>query len=87
MWKALGIASIASLVVTSCQSHREVQRKRAFWADRVANESTLRTNLLSLAATQPRLLVIWGKYDLSFDRLNGNERADDHGERTQQYKA
>jgi pimeloyl-ACP methyl ester carboxylesterase len=101
--------------------------RRAFWADRAANESTLRTNLLSLATTrtrhvgndpdvdrydpdlwtdefaflsqpgqadiqsdlfydyrtnvedypkwqawmrktQPRLLVIWGKYDLSFDR-------------------
>jgi pimeloyl-ACP methyl ester carboxylesterase len=100
--------------------------RRAFWADRAANESTLRTNLLSLATTrtrhvgndpnverydpdlwtdefaflnqpgqadiqsdlfydyrtnvdaypkwqawmrekQPRLLVIWGKYDLSFD--------------------
>jgi pimeloyl-ACP methyl ester carboxylesterase len=100
--------------------------RRAFWADRAANESALRTNLLSLAAarsrhvgndpnverhnpdlwtdefyflsqpgqaeiqsdlfydyrtnveaypkwqawmreTQPRLLVIWGKYELSFD--------------------
>jgi hypothetical protein len=97
---------------------------RAFWTDRAANESALRTSLLSLAATrtrhvgsdpsattlisgpmnslfsispprpifkstcftttvrtskliphgrhgvgekQPRLLVIWGKYDLSFD--------------------
>jgi len=100
--------------------------RRAFWADRAANERALRTNLLSLATTrgrhvgndpnveryapdlwtdefaflnqpgqaeiqsdlfydyrtnvdsypkwqawmrekQPRLLVIWGKYDLSFD--------------------
>jgi hypothetical protein len=100
--------------------------RRAFWADRAANESALRTNLLSLQTTrtrhvgrdpnverydpdlwtdefaflnqpgqaeiqsdlfydyrtnvdaypkwqawmrekQPRLLVIWGKYDLSFD--------------------
>jgi pimeloyl-ACP methyl ester carboxylesterase len=100
--------------------------RRAFWADRDANENALRTNLLSLATTrtrhvgndpnierydpdlwtdeffflnqpgqaeiqsdlfydyrtnvesypkwqawmrekQPRLLVIWGKYDLSFD--------------------
>jgi len=100
--------------------------RRAFWADRTANESALRTNLLSLATTrtrhvgndpnierydpdlwtdefaflnqpgqadiqsdlfydyrtnvgayakwqawmrekQPRLLVIWGKYELSFD--------------------
>ena len=100
--------------------------RRAFWADRAANDSALRTNLLSLAATrtrhvgndpnverynpdvwtdefyflnqpgqsdiqsdlfydyrtnvddypkwqawmrekQPRLLVIWGKYELSFD--------------------
>src|SRR5256885_3606464 len=100
--------------------------RRAFWADRVANESTLRTNLLSLATTrtrhvgndpnvdrydpdlwtdefaflnqpgqadiqsdlfydyrtnveayskwqawmretQPQLLVLWGKYDLSFE--------------------
>src|SRR5258708_33170065 len=28
--------------------------RRAFWADRVANESTLRTNLLSLATTRTR---------------------------------
>jgi pimeloyl-ACP methyl ester carboxylesterase len=100
--------------------------RRAFWADRVANESALRANLLSLATTQirhigndpqvdrydpdlwtdefaflnqpgqadiqsdlfydyranvaayptwqtwlreqqPRLLVLWGRYDLSFD--------------------
>jgi len=100
--------------------------RRAFWADRAANEAALRTNLLSLETTrtrhvgndpnvarydpdlwtdefrflnapgqadiqsdlfydyrtnvdayptwqawmrdkQPRLLVIWGKYDLSFD--------------------
>jgi pimeloyl-ACP methyl ester carboxylesterase len=100
--------------------------RRAFWADRAANEDALRTNLLSMATTktrhigndpnverydpdlwtdefaflsrpgqadiqsdlfydyrtnvesypkwqewmrrtQPRLLVIWGKYDLSFD--------------------
>jgi pimeloyl-ACP methyl ester carboxylesterase len=102
------------------------QARRAFWADRAANESALRENLLSLAATrarhvgndpdveryspdlwsdefaflsrphqadiqsdlfydyrtnvaayprwqawlrktQPRLLVIWGRYELSFD--------------------
>ena len=100
--------------------------RRAFWADRTANESTLRTNLMSLATTrtrhvgsdpnverydpdlwtdevaflsqpgqvdiqsdlfydyrrnvdaypiwqawlretQPKLLVLWGKYDLSFE--------------------
>src|SRR3989449_1365808 len=28
--------------------------RRAFWADRAANESTLRTNLLSLATTRTR---------------------------------
>jgi len=103
-----------------------LKTRRAFWADRAANESALRANLLSLATTrtrhvgsdpnverydpdlwtdefaflgqpgqvdiqsdlffdyrtnvgaypkwqawmrerQPRLLVIWGKYDLSFD--------------------
>jgi pimeloyl-ACP methyl ester carboxylesterase len=122
---------IKALVVQDAVAHNEGlganwNPRRAFWADRVANESTLRTNLLSLATTrtrhvgndpnvdrydpdlwtdefaflkqpgqaeiqsdlfydyrtnvaaypkwqawmrttQPRLLVIWGKYDLSFD--------------------
>jgi len=123
---------VEALIVQDAVAHNEGlganwNARRAFWADRVANESTLRTNLLSLAATrtrhvgddpkvdrydpdlwtdefaflnqsgqadiqtdlfydyrtnveaypkwqawmrktQPRLLVIWGKYDLSFDR-------------------
>jgi pimeloyl-ACP methyl ester carboxylesterase len=120
-----------ALIVQDAVAHNEGlgtnwKARRAFWADRASNESTLRTNLLSLAATrtrhvgndpnldrydpdlwtdefaflsmpaqadiqsdlfydyrtnvdsypkwqawmrekQPRLLVIWGKHDLSFD--------------------
>src|SRR5204862_159471 len=122
---------IEALIVQDAVAHNvglgaNWQPRRAFWADRAANESTLRTNLLSLPTTrtrhvgndpnverydpdlwtdecaflnqpgqadiqsdlfydyrtnvdaypqwqarmrekQPRLLVIWGKYDLSFD--------------------
>src|SRR5204862_5834229 len=122
---------IGALIGQDAASHNEGlwanwKARRAFWADRPANESTLRTNLLSLATTrtrhvgsdpgverydpdlwtdefaflsqpgqadiqsdlfydyrtnvdaypkwqawmrekQPRLLVIWGKHDLSFD--------------------
>ena len=59
---------IEALIVQNAVAHNEGlganwKPRRAFWADRAANESTLRTNLLSLP-----LLVIWGKYDLSFDR-------------------
>ncbi len=123
---------IEALIVQDAVAHNEGLganwiARRAFWADRGANESALRANLLSLAATrtrhvgndpnvdrydpdlwtdefaflnqpgqadiqsdlfydyrtnveaypkwqawmrktQPRLLVIWAKYDLSFDR-------------------
>jgi pimeloyl-ACP methyl ester carboxylesterase len=123
---------IEALIVQDAVAHNEGlganwSPRRAFWADRVANEGMLRTNLLSIATTrtrhvgndpnvdrydpdfwtdefaflsqpgqadiqsdlfydyrtnvaaypkwqawmrktQPRLLVIWGKYDLSFDR-------------------
>jgi len=122
---------IEALIVQDAVAHNEGlganwNARRAFWADRAANESTLRTNLLSLATTrtrhvgndpdverydpdlwtdefaflsqpgqadiqsdlfydyrtnvdaypkwqawmreqQPRLLVLWGKYDLSFE--------------------
>jgi pimeloyl-ACP methyl ester carboxylesterase len=122
---------IEALIVQNAVAHNEGlgvlwKPRRAFWADRAANESTLRANLLSLQATrirhlgsdpdverydpdlwtdevaflsqpvqadiqadmfydyrtnveaypkwqawmrerQPRLLVIWGKYDPSFD--------------------
>jgi len=122
---------IEALIVQNAVSHNEGlgaiwKTRRAFWADRVANESALRSNLLSLQTTrarhvgsdpnverynpdlwtdefgflsqpgqvdiqsdlfyayrtnvesypkwqawmrerQPRLLVIWGKYDPSFD--------------------
>ena len=122
---------VESIIVQDAVAHNEGlganwRTRRAFWADRVANESALRTNLLSLAATrtrhvgndpnperydpdlwtdefyflnqpgqaeiqsdlfydyrtnvgaypkwqqwmrekQPRLLVLWGKYELSFD--------------------
>jgi len=122
---------VAALIVQDAVAHNEGlganwKTRRAFWADRVANESALRTNLLSLQTTrtrhvgddpnvaaydpdlwtdefaflnqpgqveiqsdlfydyrtnvdaypkwqawmreqQPRLLVIWGKHDLSFD--------------------
>lgn len=122
---------IEVLIVQDAVAHNEGlganwKTRRAFWADRAANENALRTNLLSLATTrtrhvgndpdvdrydpdlwtdefyflnqpgqaeiqsdlfydyrtnvdaylkwqawmrekQPRLLVIWGKYDLSFD--------------------
>ena len=122
---------IEALVVQDAVAHNEGlganwKTRRAFWADRAANESALRANLLSLATTrtrhvgsdpnveaydpdlwtdefafltqpgqaeiqsdlfydyrtnvesysswqrwmretQPRLLVIWGKYDLSFE--------------------
>lgn len=122
---------IEALIVQDAVAHNEGlganwKPRRAFWADRAANESALRTNLLSLPTTRtrhvgndpnvqgydpdlwtdefaflsqpgqgdiqseifydyrtnveaypkwqawmrekkPRLLVIWGKYDLSFD--------------------
>src|ERR1700693_1884468 len=122
---------IEALIVQDAVAHNEGlganwKTRRAFWADRAANESALRTNLLSLQTTrtrhvgndpnverydpdlwtdefaflnqpgqaeiqsdlfydyrtnveaypkwqawmhekQPHLLVIWGKYDLSFD--------------------
>src|ERR1700722_3110334 len=122
---------VQSLIVQDAVAHNEGlgenwKTRRAFWADRKANESALRTNLLSLATTRtrhvgndpnverydpdlwtneftflnqpgqidiqtelfydyrtnvesypkwqawmrehkPRLLVLWGKYDLSFD--------------------
>ncbi len=122
---------IDALIVQDAVAHNEGlganwKPRRAFWADRAANEATLRTNLLSLAttrtrhvgsdpnverydpdlwtdefaflnqsgqadiqsdlfydyrtnvdayprwqawmrATQPRLLVLWGTYELSFD--------------------
>jgi len=122
---------IQALIVQDAVAHNEGlgenwKTRRAFWADRAANEGALRANLLSLATTrtrhvgndpnierydpdlwtdefaflnqpdqaeiqsdlfydyrtnveaypkwqawlrekQPRLLVIWGRYDLSFD--------------------
>src|SRR5579864_3613768 len=122
---------VETLIVQDAVAHNEGlgenwKTRRAFWADRAANETALRTNLLSLAVTrtrhvgndpdvgrydpdlwtdefyflnrpgqaeiqsdlfydyrtnvdayptwqawmrknQPRLLVIWGKYELSFD--------------------
>jgi pimeloyl-ACP methyl ester carboxylesterase len=122
---------INALIVQDAVAHNEGlgvnwKTRRAFWADRAANEAALRTNLLSfettrtrhvgndphpqkydpdlwtdeyaflnkpgqadiqsnlfydyrtnvesyskwqawLQKTQPRLLVLWGKYDLSFD--------------------
>jgi pimeloyl-ACP methyl ester carboxylesterase len=122
---------VEALIVQDAVAHNEGlganwKTRRAFWADRASNESALRANLLSLAATrtrhigndpnierynpdlwtdefsflsqpgqadiqsdlfydyrtnvdlyprwqswmrekQPRLLVIWGKYELSFD--------------------
>ena len=124
---------VEALIIQDAVSHDEGlgpawKTRRAFWADRAANESALRANLLSLAATrtrhvgndpnverydpdlwtdefaflsrpeqadiqsdlfydyrtnvaaypvwqawlrktQPRLLVIWGKYDQSFTLL------------------
>jgi pimeloyl-ACP methyl ester carboxylesterase len=123
---------IANLIIQNAVAHNEGlgaiwATRRAFWADRAANESALRTNLLSLTTTrtrhvgtdpnverydpdlwtdefaflsrpgqadiqsdlfydyrtnvdayprwqawmrekQPRLLVLWGKYDPSFER-------------------
>jgi pimeloyl-ACP methyl ester carboxylesterase len=122
---------VEGLIVQDAVAHNEGlganwQKRREFWADRAANEESLRTNLLSLQTTRtrhvgndpdverydpdlwtdefaflsqpgqgdiqsdlffdyrtnvdaypkwqawmrekrPRLLVIWGKYDLSFD--------------------
>jgi len=122
---------VQALIVQDAVAHNEGlgtnwKTRRAFWVDRAANESALRTNLLSLATTrtrhvgndphierydpdlwtdefyflnqpgqadiqtnlfydyrtnvenyskwqawmhekQPRLLVIWGRYELSFD--------------------
>lgn len=122
---------VEALIVQNAVSHNEGlgsiwKTRRAFWADRIANESALRANLLSLETTrnrhvgsdpnvehydpdlwtdefaflnrpgevdiqsdlfydyrrnvaayptwqawlrkrQPRLLVVWGKYDPSFD--------------------
>ena len=138
LWRAGGFPHGAShperieaLIVQDAVAHNEGlganwKTRREFWAERAPNESALRTNLLSLAATrtrhvgndpnverydpdlwtdefhflnqpgqaeiqsdlfydyrtnvdaypkwqawmrekQPRLLVIWGKYELSFD--------------------
>ena len=122
---------VEAIIIQDAVAHNEGlganwKTRRAFWTDRAANESALRTNLLSLATTrtrhvgndpnverydpdlwndefaflnkpgqadiqsdlfydyrtnveaypkwqawmrekQPRLLVLWGKYDLSFD--------------------
>jgi pimeloyl-ACP methyl ester carboxylesterase len=122
---------VESLIVQDAVAHNEGlganwKTRRAFWADRAANEAALRTNLLSLATTktrhvgsdpdatrydpdlwtdefrflnapgqadiqsdlfydyrtnvdaypawqawmkktQPRLLVLWGKYEMSFE--------------------
>ena len=143
---------VQALIVQDAVAHNEGlganwKTRRAFWADRKANESALRTNLLSLPATrtrhlgndpnverydpdlwtdefaflsqpgqidiqtelfydyrsnvqsypkwqawmrerQPRLLVIWGKYDLSFDPSEPEayrrdvHNAEVHGSRT-----
>jgi pimeloyl-ACP methyl ester carboxylesterase len=50
---------IVSLIVQDAVAHNEGlsenwKPRRAFWADRAANESTLRTNLLSLQTTRTR---------------------------------
>ena len=50
---------IESLIVQDAVAHNEGlganwKTRRAFWADRAANESALRTNLLSLATTRSR---------------------------------
>jgi pimeloyl-ACP methyl ester carboxylesterase len=50
---------IKALIVQNAVAHNEGlgaiwKARRAFWADRVANEKTLRTNLLSLATTRTR---------------------------------
>jgi len=50
---------IEALIVQDAVAHNEGlganwKPRRAFWADRAANESTLRTNLLSLSTTRTR---------------------------------
>src|SRR5437773_612708 len=50
---------IEALIVQDAVAHNEGlganwKPRRAFWADRAANEGALRTNLLSLATTRPR---------------------------------
>jgi pimeloyl-ACP methyl ester carboxylesterase len=50
---------VAALIVQDAVAHDEGlganwKARRAFWADRAANESALRTNLLSLASTKTR---------------------------------
>ena len=50
---------IEALIVQNAVSHNDGlgalwKPRRAFWADRAANESTLRANLLSLQATRTR---------------------------------
>jgi pimeloyl-ACP methyl ester carboxylesterase len=52
---------LAALIVQNAVAHNEGlgenwKSRRAFWADRSANETTLRVNLLSLAATRTRHL-------------------------------
>ena len=52
---------IEALIVQDAVAHNEGlganwKTRRAFWADRAANESALRTNLLSLATTRTRHL-------------------------------
>jgi hypothetical protein len=50
---------VDALIVQNAVAHNEGlgaiwNTRRAFWADRVTNESALRTNLLSLATTRTR---------------------------------
>ncbi len=50
---------VAGLIVQNAVAHNEGlgeswKTRRVFWADRSSNEATLRTNLLSLAATRTR---------------------------------
>jgi pimeloyl-ACP methyl ester carboxylesterase len=66
---------IEALIVQDAVSHDEGlganwKPRRAFWADRSANETTLRTNLLSLATTRTRLsgaIPMWN----SMTRISG----------------
>ena len=56
---------VEGLIVQNAVGHNEGlgaswKTRRAFWTDRRANEGAVREN-------HPRLLVIWGKYDPSFD--------------------
>jgi len=69
---------IEALIVQDAVAHNEGlganwKTRRAFWANRAANESTLRTNLLSMQATRTRHVG----NDPNVDRYDPDLRTDE----------